>query len=129
MSKNEQILAEFRKKGVEQLLPMVESGQVTQVLEEGRKIKGIMSACLVNTTEEKAWEVLLDYDNYRRFLPGIQTSKVLSRKDDEVVVKFVAGVKVMGIGGTVKYTYRFKINKPYVDAYDTEKRELNGYWA
>ena len=81
------------------------------------------------STAANVWKVLLDFNKYRTFLPGITTSKVLSKKDDEIVVKFVAGVKVMGVGGTVKYTYRFKVDKPYINTYDMENRRMSGYWA
>jgi len=127
--KNIEVLEEFRRMETEKLLPMVEAGQVALLLEDGPKIRGVMTAHLVHTTEEKAWKVLLDYDRYRTFLPGIDMSRVISRKEDEIVVKFAAGVKVMGVGGSVRYTYRMKIDKPYVDVYDKSTGELSGYWA
>ena len=103
MSRNEQILEEFRQTGAEQLLPMVETGQVTLLFEEGRKIKGVMSAALVDAPEDVAWDVLLDYAKYSRFLPGIEISKVVSKKENEYVVKFVAAVKVIVIVSSTPY--------------------------
>lgn len=129
MKQNEDILSELKLTGVDKLAPMVASGQTSMLLEEGRKITGVLSAALVNIPEEKAWRVLLDYDKYRTFLPGINTSKVLSRTENEVVVKFEAGLNVMGVGGMFKYTYRFIIEKPYVYVFDTGKGEMSGYWA
>jgi len=129
VKKNELILEGFKRTGAEQLLPMLGTGQVTLLSEEGNKIRGVMSAHLVKTTEDAAWNVLLDYDKYHRFLPGMTTSKVLSKKENEIVVKFVVGVKVMGVGGSVRYTYRFDVDRPYADVYDAGTGEIAGYWA
>ncbi|MEW5947154.1 MAG: hypothetical protein AB1742_13235 [bacterium] len=126
---NEKILAELKRKGADELLPMLKTGQVTLLLEENRKVKGIMSAALVDSTEDNAWKTLLDYDGYQRFLPGINVSKVLSRKENEIVVKFEAGIKVMGIGGTVRYTYRMSVARPFVNVYDAKSGGMSGYWA
>jgi len=126
---NDEILAEFKNLGTEKLLPMVGTGQVALLLEDGPRISGVMTAALVKTTEENAWNVLLDYDRYRAFLPGISTSRVVSRTDREIVVRFEAGVKVMGVGGMVRYTYRMVVAKPYVHVYDRDSGEISGYWA
>ena len=129
MTKNEKVLAEFKKIELERLLIMVKTGQVSILSEDKMKINGVMSAHLVNTTEDEAWNVLLNYDSYSRFLPGIQSSKVLSRCGNTITARFVAGLKVMGVGGTVKYTYRFEIRRPYAEVYDAATGEPTGYWA
>ncbi|MFA6450966.1 MAG: hypothetical protein WCX65_15940 [bacterium] len=129
MLDNENVLAEFKKIEVDRIFEMAKTGQISLMSESGRKITGVMSAILVNATDNEAWEILLNYEAYCKYLPGIQTSKVLSRCENTIVVRFVAGVKIMGIGGTVKYTYRLIINKPYVDVYDASTGDLTGYWA
>jgi hypothetical protein len=129
MNQNEKVLNDFKKIEFERLLQMVKLGQMSLMAEEGRKITGAMSAHLVNTTEDEAWAVLLNYESYCRFLPGIQTSKVLSRCGNTMTVRFEAGVKVMGVGGSVKYTYRMEVEKPYVYSVDVATGEVTGYWA
>lgn len=131
MSKSAEILCEMKNSmGAEKLMPLVCSGQISVLTQDARgRITGVVSAALVNISEESAWNILLDYNNYCHFLPGINTSKVVAHKGDEYTVKFAAGVKVMGVGGAVKYTYRIVVKRPYADVYDVEKRDESGYWA
>lgn len=130
MTKNEEILAEFKKTGAPELLPLLALGQVTVMPEDsGRGVNGVLSAALVNASEETAWRVLLDYKNYCRFLSGITGSDIVSKKDNVYTVRFSAGLKVMGIGGSVKYTYRITVNRPYADVWDNDRKCASGYWA
>ncbi len=129
MPTNEQVMAEFKAIDRALLLAMVEKGQVTLMAEDCRRVTGILGAGLVNTTETNAWDVLLDYEAYSKYLPGIQSSKVLSHEGNTYVIKFVAGVRVMGVGGVVKYTYRIEFRKPYLDVYDAHTGAVVGFWA
>ncbi len=123
------ILSEFRTNGAEELLPMVSRCQATLLYEDDGKILGVMSACLVNATEDAAWNVILDYDSYHRFMSGINVSQVISRNDNEYVVKFEAGLKIMGVGAIVKYTYRLVVEKPYANVFNAANGKPIGYWA
>jgi len=129
MPSHEKVMKEFKEIDRELLLAMVKKGQVTLMAEDCRKVTGILGAGLVNTTESEAWDVLLDYESYCKYLPGIQSSKVLSHSGDTYVIKFVAGVRVMGVGGVVKYTYRIEFRKPYIDVYDAHTGTVVGFWA
>jgi hypothetical protein len=129
MKKNDALITQFKSIDFDRLHEMVKNGQMSLLTQEHGKITGVMSAFLVNTTEEEAWKFLLNYEKYSKFLPGIQSAKVLSRCGNTVTVLFVAGVKVMGVGGTVRYTYKLETNKPYTDTYDAATGELSGYWA
>lgn len=127
---NEEIVGELKRMGAETLLPVVEAGQITLVLEDDDgAVKGVLSAALVDAPEDAAWRVLEDHGNYHRFLPGVTTSRVLRETADGKVVRFTAGMKVLGIGGYVTYTYRLVVRRPYIDVYDAKTGEMSGYWA
>lgn len=111
------------------LLPFLRKGQVTYFIEEDAKIRGIVSAQIVNAGCDRVWEVLTDFNNYSHHLPGMEYSKVISRSDKSVRVKFAVGVKVMGLGGSVPYTYRLELNKPIMDNYDEATGEICGMWG
>ncbi|MFC1474892.1 SRPBCC family protein [bacterium] len=128
-SDKQKAMDEFKSIGVNELLPLLERGPVTLLNESGGKLHGVMSAELVNATEETAWNVLLDYPSYPRFMHAINISKVLSKKENEFVVRFEAGVKVMGVGGTVKYVYHLRVKKPYINIYNKATGNQTGYWA
>ncbi|MEW5947487.1 MAG: SRPBCC family protein [bacterium] len=123
-----EILDRAKEFSAANLMPLVSCGQVSMLFEDSGRIRGIMSADLVEATMDEAWDVLVDFDRYSKFLPGITFSKVVSRKDDTVKAKFAITIKIMGIGGGVKYFYEYTLKKPSIEVVNVETGRLCGYW-
>lgn len=122
------ILEKSKGYSAKKLMPLVRHGAASVLLEEDGRIKGVMSADIVNATLDEAWGVLMDFEHYSKFLPGITKSKVVSRADDKIKAKFTITVKVMGIGGHVNYFYEYRLDKPRIDVYNIDKGHMGGYW-
>lgn len=110
------------------LQELVERGQVLFLEDEKGKIKSRFGAVLVNTSLDKAWDILVDFKRYPKFIPAIQKAEIEQEYGDEINVKFTIGVKIMGIGGTVKYNYKYMLDKPRVEFAEAEGKKKIGYW-
>ena len=113
---------------IKPLKDFIEKGQLLLLEEEKGKIKYRRCAMMVNTTIDKAWNVLSDFKRYPNFIPGVEKITIIDEFEDEATVKFVVGVKFMGIGGTVKYTLKYIFEKPKLEFTDPDTKERIGYW-
>jgi carbon monoxide dehydrogenase subunit G len=50
------------------------------------------------------WEVVLDYDGLARYMPNLDSSRVITRADDVVRVRQVGGIRFI-----IKRTYRYEL--------------------
>jgi ribosome-associated toxin RatA of RatAB toxin-antitoxin module len=54
---------------------------------KGRILFEIQASGLVRATQQQTWAVLTDYTRLSEFVPGLQSSKLLSRSGDEVIIE------------------------------------------
>ena len=63
----------------------LERGQATATREEGQFIGRV----LIRASESEVWDVLTDYDNFKEFLPDIESSRLLDSSGDRCVFEQV----------------------------------------
>lgn len=107
---------------------IVEKGQILFLEEEKGKVKSRQGAIFVNASFDRAWNVLTNFKRYPKFIPGIQKVEIEEEDVDKINVKFTIGVKIMGIGGTVKYNYKYILDKPRVEFAEIEGKKKIGCW-
>jgi len=129
LSDKQKVLDEFKKTGPGELLPLLERGPVTLLNKTGGGVRGVLCAELAAASEEEAWSVLLDFINYPKFLQAVSKTKIRSKKENEHLVSFEAGVRIVGISGMVDFTYRLVENRPFLDAFNNKTGEAVSYWA
>ena len=54
-----------------------------------------VSRILVTAPLDTAWEVLTDYDNFKKFLPGVVSSRILETQGNQVVFEQVTQVQLL----------------------------------
>ncbi len=107
---------------------LVSKGQMLLLEEQGKTIKAIECAEMIESTMDDIWDVITDFGNYTKFLPGVHSSKIISKNGDEIIAKFEVGLKFMGIGGSVKYSTKYKMNKPLLEMFDPNTNRFTSYW-
>jgi len=88
----------------------VQSGRAVVSGTEGQFVGQV----LVNTSPETAWEVLIDYDNFSRFLPGVASSRLLVREDNQTVFEQVNEIRV------AFFSRRTRVRIATVETFPTE---------
>ena len=87
---------------------------------------------LTNSSVESAWQVLTDYENFSKFLPGVQSSQLIEKKGDRTVFEQVNKVKtfVFSIEARLQIanveTYLQQIA---FEAIDGDIKSLKGKWT
>jgi len=67
--------------------PYAAAAQVTVHVERRGADVRIEAAAVLRADAHSAWSVLTDYDGYERFIPGVQSSRVLERRGAHVTVR------------------------------------------
>jgi ribosome-associated toxin RatA of RatAB toxin-antitoxin module len=68
----------------------LQSGQAVVSGTEGNFVGQV----IVDVSAEMAWEVLIDYENFENFLPGVTSSRLLVREDNQTIFEQVNEVQV-----------------------------------
>jgi ribosome-associated toxin RatA of RatAB toxin-antitoxin module len=87
---------------------------------------------LTNSSVENAWQVLTDYENFAKFLPGVISSALLEQKGDRKVFEQVNQVKTLvfsiearlQIANTESYPQQIAF-----EAIDGDIKSLKGKWT
>ena len=69
----------------------------------------------------EVWDVVLDYDSVARYMPNVDSSRVLSRSDDVVRVRRVGGARFI-----FRRTYRFELEFEHVAPDSVAFRQVAG---
>ncbi|MEL6494570.1 MAG: SRPBCC family protein [Cyanobacteria bacterium J06623_7] len=102
-------------------------GEVIFLGEDGQ----YTSRFLMNTTMDKAWEVLTDYENFANFLPGVTSCKVVESNGDRKVFEQINKVKtlVFSIESRVKVaTVESYPQQIAFEAVDGDLETMDGTW-
>ena len=87
---------------------------------------------LTDSSVEKAWQVLTDYENFSKFLPGVKSSQLIEQKGDRTVFEQVNKVKTLvfsiearlQIANTETYPQQIAF-----EAIDGDVKTLKGKWT
>ncbi len=87
---------------------------------------------LTNSSVESAWQVLTDYENFSKFLPGVKSSELIEQKGDRTVFEQVNKVKTLvfsiearlQIANTETYPQQIAF-----EAIDGDIKSLKGKWT
>lgn len=87
---------------------------------------------LTNSSIEDAWQVLTDYENFSKFLPGVQSSELIEQTGDRTVFEQVNKVKTLvfsiearlQIANTETYPQQIAF-----EAIDGDIKTLKGKWT
>lgn len=106
----------------------LKNGEVILLGEKGKYTCRI----LTNSSVENAWQVLTDYENFAKFLPGVISSALLEQKGDRKVFEQVNQVKTLvfsiearlQIANTESYPQQIAF-----EAIDGDIKSLKGKWT
>lgn len=59
---------------------------------KGRILFEIQASALVRASQRQTWAVLTDYARLQEFVPGLQSSKLLSRRGEEVIIEQLGSI-------------------------------------
>ena len=87
---------------------------------------------LTNSSVEDAWQVLTDYENFSKFLPGVESSQLIEKKGDRIIVEQVNKIKTLvfsiearlQIAQTETYPQQIAF-----EAIDGDIKTLKGKWT
>ena len=87
---------------------------------------------LTNSSVEDAWQVLTDYENFSKFLPGVESSQLIEKKGDRIIVEQVNKIKTLvfsiearlQIAQTETYPQQIAF-----EAIDGDIKSLKGKWT
>jgi ribosome-associated toxin RatA of RatAB toxin-antitoxin module len=86
---------------------------------------------LVNSSQETAWEVLTDYENFSKFMPNLASGKIIEANGNQKVVEQVDIRRVLSINvqsrirSAITETAKSRINFRQIDG---DLQSLTGYW-
>ncbi|MEO1210848.1 MAG: SRPBCC family protein [Cyanobacteria bacterium J06638_20] len=106
---------------------MLQSGQAVVLGTEGNFVGQV----IVDVSAEMAWEVLIDYENFENFLPGVTSSRLLVREDNQTIFEQVNEVRVAFISRRSRV--RIATNETYPQRIDFQMVEgdaesIEGSW-
>ena len=84
------------------------AGEVLATAVQNRDgVRGVRAMFTVTASREHIWSVLIDYDNFPRFFPGIKDLNVLEQDEKSAKVAFYTPVALMH--------YRYVLHRRYVE--------------
>ena len=89
------------------------------------------SRLLITTSMDNAWQVLTDYENFAKFLPGVISSELLESNGDRKVFEQINKIKtlVFSIESRVKVaTIESYPEQIAFEAVDGDLESMNGTW-
>jgi len=106
----------------------LKKGEVIFIGEKGKYTCRI----LTNSTIESAWQVLTDYENFAKFLPGVKSSELIEQQGDRKIFEQVNQVKTLvfsiearlQIANTETYPKQIAF-----EAIDGDLKSLKGKWT
>ena len=106
----------------------LKNGEVIFLGEKGKYTCRI----LTNSSIEDAWQVLTDYENFSEFLPGVESSQLIEKKGDRIIVEQINKVKTLvfsiearlQIAQTETYPQQIAF-----EAIDGDIKTLKGKWT
>ncbi len=110
---------------------MLEYGQLLDLIyDEKGELTHRMCAVLVNAKPDIVWNVITDFENYDKFVPGMEPPVLKNKKKDEITVDFTLKIKiVMGVNSTQEYSTRYVFRKPILYMYDPKDGSKEpGFW-
>ena len=105
---------------------LLNRGELILLEEENGKLKYITLAIIIDAPLDKVWQVITDFENYPDFIPGHKNCKIIKRHSNEITVESAVKFKFIGIGSTVRYTTKYRLQKPELIIFDTEKNRETG---
>ena len=105
----------------------LKKGELIFLGEEGQ----YTSRLLINSTMDNAWQVLTDYDNFAKFLPGVISSEIIESKGDRKVFEQINKVK------TLVFSIESRVQVATIESYpgqiafeavDGDLKSMDGSW-
>ncbi|HEY9852360.1 MAG TPA: SRPBCC family protein [Leptolyngbyaceae cyanobacterium] len=86
---------------------------------------------LITAPIDTTWNVLIDYDNFKNFLPGVVSSRILENHGNQTIFEQVNQIKILLFTHTSRLV--FTVFKQYPKQIDFELKEgeiksLKGFW-
>lgn len=68
------------------------TAKVRRYRSKGRILFDIQASAVVRASQHQTWAVLTDYARLQEFVPGLQSSKLLSRRGDEAIIEQLGSI-------------------------------------
>jgi ribosome-associated toxin RatA of RatAB toxin-antitoxin module len=108
---------------------LVEQGQLLDLIYDDKgELVHRMCVVLVNAKPDVVWSAITDFQNYDKFVPGMEPPVIKDKKKNEVTVEFTLKINIiMGVSYTQTYSTRYVFKKPILYMYNPEepKKEPN----
>ena len=117
----------------ETLAKMLQKGELAAVDTVGpEKIEMCSVGILADTTPEKVWKAITDFEGYGKLMPDFTTPEVIERDEKTAVVHFTVSVLKMSLLNiTTDYTLRYKFDPPRradISWVSGQVKNSSGYW-
>lgn len=113
------------------IMALIEHGQLFNLIYNDKgELTHRMCAVLANAPLDFVWNVITNFENYDKFVPGMLPPALRDEKKNEVTVDFILKINIiMGISSTQKYSTRYVLAKPILYMHDPENSSSEpGFW-
>lgn len=105
-------IPEFKKLNAQEISKIIGKGSMAIIHERANPYDPLFvtSAIVIDAKPYRIWSVILDWDNYEKFMPQTDDVKVVNKQGNKVTVEYHLRLKFSVISMKVKYTLTHIIN-------------------
>jgi ribosome-associated toxin RatA of RatAB toxin-antitoxin module len=116
------------------LKSMLKKGKVINIQEDKKgNIKFVTGVSLINSSIDKVWNTIIDFEKYPEFIPEISNVKMLAKGKKSIVVEYSIRIKFFKIINIpIRYTLKYKIIHPKkrieFSLIEGDLKKIKGFW-